>query len=197
MGPGPSYNGLRITVVRDEVSFIILHTPIHIPLFTGIHRDRIRQIPNTWADYVEPLPSGITLSLIDNARANYTEVRGNAIPSVEESTLVIITIYKLNNEQVGIPYSSGEYGLRKIHAGQVISTQRNAKGLFNKVVVFSQPASTPIPSGGAYTFAVPGIDIAVNLLTLPRNRASELLSKANQATALMYGEGDNNGLSFI
>ena len=109
-------NGLRITVMKDEVGFIILHTPTHILLFTSIHRDRIRQIPNTWADYIEPLPSGITLSLIDNARINYTEVRGNAIPSVEESTSVIITICKLNNEQVkyslllrGVPTAGQTY----------------------------------------------------------------------------------------
>lgn len=42
-------SGLRITVIRDEVGgLIILHTPTHIPLFTNVHRDRMRQLLSRW-----------------------------------------------------------------------------------------------------------------------------------------------------
>ena len=73
-------NGLRITVVKDEVGFVIIHTPTHIPLFTNIHRDRIRRILNTWVDYIKPLPSGITQSLIDNVQANYLKSEATQYP---------------------------------------------------------------------------------------------------------------------
>lgn len=248
-------NGLRITVVRDEIGFIILHTPTHIPLFTGIHRGRIRQILNAWADYVEPLPSGITLSLIDNAQTNYTGVRGDVIPSVEESTPVIITICKLNNELVryslllrGSPHGkvnpltcSNKASLRQLMSsidlalrpsprpGSMFMTRYylidvdltrhlivlgatgsgkstlvkslilNAmqRDLFNKIVVFDPTGEYSLFLAGRAYIAVPGIDIAINPLTLPRHRASELLSMAIQAAALMYGESDNSGFSFI
>jgi hypothetical protein len=44
--------------------------------------------------------------------------------------------------------------------------------------------------------AVPGVDIAVNPLALPRHRASELLAVAVQAASYIYNE-DNEGFSFI
>ncbi|WP_243666348.1 hypothetical protein [Vulcanisaeta sp. JCM 16159] len=92
-------DGLRITVIRDEVGLIILHTPAHIPLFTAIHRDRIRHLLNKWVDYVEPLPSGITLSVIDNVSMSFSEVKVKAIPEVQVSTPTIITMCKLSNNQ--------------------------------------------------------------------------------------------------
>lgn len=41
-------DGLRITVIKDEVGLLILHTPAHVPLFTGIHRNRVMQLLNRW-----------------------------------------------------------------------------------------------------------------------------------------------------
>ena len=71
------------------------------------------------------------------------------------------------------------------------------RDLFNKIVVFDPTGEYSLFLAGRGYIAVPSIDIAVNPLTLPRNRASELLSTAIQAAAFMYGESDNNGLSFI
>ena len=50
------------------------------------------------------------------------------------------------------------------------------RGLFNKVVIFDPTGEYSLFLAGRAYIAVPGIDIAVNPLTLPRNRASELLS---------------------
>ena len=248
-------NGLRVTVIRDEVGFIILHTPTHIPLFTSIHRDRIRQLLNKWFDYVEPLPSGITLSLINNAQINYAEVEGGATLEVEDSTPSIVTICKLSNDQVryslflrgsahgktNLLSCNSKASLRRLRGsidltlrpsprpGSMFITsyypidvdltkhlivlgatgsgkttlvklliinalQRNA---FNRIVVFDPTGEYSLFLTGRAYVAVPGIDVAINPLVLPRHRASELLSMAIQAAAFMYGESDNNGFSFI
>ena len=248
-------NSLRITVIRDEVGFIILHTPAHIPLFTGIHKDKIKQLLNKWFEFIEPLPSGITLNIIDNAQINYTEVKGEAIPRVEDFTPSIITICKLGNDQVryslflrgnahgrtnllscrnkaslkrlrdnidltlrpspkpGNMFMTNYYpidvdltrhlivlgatGSGKTTLVKSLIINALQKNAFNKIVVFDPTGEYSLFLAGRAYIAVPGIDIAINPLTLPRHRASELLSMAIQAAAFMYGENDNSGFSFI
>ncbi|MGC8606972.1 MAG: ATP-binding protein [Vulcanisaeta sp.] len=248
-------NGLRITVIKDEVSSIILHTPTHIPLFTGIHRDRIGHLLNKWVDYVEPLPSGITLSVIDNVSMSFSEVKVKAIPEVQVSTPTIITMCKLGDNQVryslflrgsthgktdilscnnkaflpqlrdnidlalkpspkpGHMFMTKHYpididltrhlivlgatGSGKTTLVKILINNALQKGMFNKIVIFDPTGEYSLYLMGRGYVAIPGIDIAVNPLTLPRHRASELLAMAIQAAAFLYGENDNGGFSFI
>lgn len=249
-------DGLRITVIRDEVGgLIILHTPAHIPLFTAIHRDRIRHLLNKWVDYVEPLPSGITLSIIDNVSMNFSEVKVKAIPEVQVSTPTIVTMCKLGDDQVryslflrgsthgktdiltcsnkaflprlrdnmdltlkpsprpGRMFMSNYYpididlarhliilgatGSGKTTLVRLLINDVLQRNTLNRIVIFDPTGEYSLYLAGRGYVAIPGVDIAVNPLTLPRHRASELLSMAIQAAALMYGESDNGGFSFI
>ncbi len=248
-------NGLRITVIKDEVGLLILHAPAHVPLFAGIYKNRVMQLLNRWADYIEPLPSGITLSIIDNASIMFSGVKGR-VTSVQGSTPVIMTICKLNNDQVrytlflrgatrgkadvlscgdkasllqlqdnidltlkpsprpGSMFMTRYYpidvdltrhlmilgatGSGKTTLVKSLINSALQKNVFNKIVIFDPTGEYSLDLvGGRGYVAVPGIDIAVNPLALPRHKASELLSMAIQATALIYGENDNGGFSFI
>ncbi|WP_243678364.1 DUF87 domain-containing protein [Vulcanisaeta distributa] len=251
-------DGLRITVIRDEVGgLIILHTPAHIPLFTAIHRDRIRHLLNKWVDYVEPLPSGVTRGIIDNASTSFSEIKSKAIPEVQDSSSAIITICKLSNDQVrysvflrgnthgeidilscsnkaflkqlresidltlkpsprpGRMFMSNYYpididltrhlivlgstgGSGKTTLVRLLINDALQRSTFNRIVIFDPTGEYSLHLVGRGYVAIPGgVDIAVNPLTLPRHRASELLSTAIQAAAFMYGESDNGGFSFI
>jgi DNA helicase HerA-like ATPase len=71
-----------------------------------------------------------------------------------------------------------------------------ARGSFNKIVIFDMTGEYSLFFVGRGYVAVPGVDIAVNPLALPRHRASELLAVAVQAASYIYNE-DNEGFSFI
>lgn len=206
-------------------------------------------------DYVEPLPSGITLSIIDNASIMFSGVKGRVTP-VQDSTPIIMTICKSDDDQVryalflkgttrgktdvlscddkaSLPQLQdnidltlkpsprpgsmfmtryypidvdltrhlmvlGATGSGKTTLVKSLINSALQKNVFNKIVIFDPTGEYSLDLvGGRGYVAVPGIDIAVNPLALPRHRASELLSMAIQAAAFIYGENDNGGFSFI
>ncbi|WP_243679612.1 ATP-binding protein [Vulcanisaeta souniana] len=217
----------------------------------------MRQLLSRWVDYVEPLPSGITLGIIDNAITNFSEVKpGKAILESQGSTPSIITICRLSNDQVKyslflrgsthgktdlfscnnkaflpqlrdnvnlvlkpsprpgstfmtIYYpididltrhlvvlgATGGSGKTTLVKSLIINALQ--KNIFNRIIIFDPTGEYSLFLTGRGYIAIPGIDIAVNPLTLSRHRASELLSMAIQAAALLYGENDNGGFSFI
>ena len=93
-----SIRGVRLTVISDEVGFVILHTPYHAPLFTNLHRERIRQVLNAWQDYLEPIPTGATLNILDSASTQFTRINtAHEIPQVGIGIAKIITICGLGD----------------------------------------------------------------------------------------------------
>jgi len=93
-----SIRGVRLTVISDEVGFVILHTPYHAPLFTNLHRERIRQVLNAWQDYLEPIPTGATLNILDSTSTQFTRIdTAHEIPQVGVGIAKIITICGLGN----------------------------------------------------------------------------------------------------
>ena len=93
-----SIRGVRLTVISDEVGFVILHTPYHAPLFTNLHRERIRQVLNAWQDYLEPIPTGATLNILDSTSTQFTRIdTAREIPQVGVGIAKIITICGLGN----------------------------------------------------------------------------------------------------
>jgi len=93
-----SIRGVRLTVISDEVGFVILHTPYHAPLFTNLHRERIRQVLNAWQDYLEPIPTGAALSILDSVSTQFTRIdTAHEIPQVGVGIAKIITICGLGN----------------------------------------------------------------------------------------------------
>ncbi|MCG2884862.1 MAG: DUF87 domain-containing protein [Vulcanisaeta sp.] len=93
-----SIRGVRLTVISDEVGFVILHTPYHAPLFTNLHRERIRQVLNAWQDYLEPIPTGATLNILDSASTQFTRIdTAREIPQVGVGIAKIITICGLGD----------------------------------------------------------------------------------------------------
>jgi len=93
-----SIRGVRLTVISDEVGFVILHTPYHAPLFTNLHRERIRQVLNAWQDYLEPIPTGAALNILDSVSTQFTRIdTAHEIPQVGVGIAKIITICGLGN----------------------------------------------------------------------------------------------------
>ncbi|MCG2880246.1 MAG: ATP-binding protein [Vulcanisaeta sp.] len=249
-----SLRGVRMTVIIDEVGLVLLHTPRHVPLLEGLHREYIMQALNAWRDYLEPLPTGVTLSIINNVSTQFIEVRINDIPQIETNVAKALTLCGLGNTTISYSLflrGSGGSGMdvlscsrkapisllrRNIDAllrpspppGSMVMTRyypididmrrhlivlgatgsgkttlvRNVvntaltRGSFNKVVIFDMTGEYSLFFVGRGYVAVPGVDIAVNPLALPRHRASELLAVAVQAASYIYNE-DNEGFSFI
>lgn len=137
-----SIRGVRLTVISDEVGFVILHTPYHAPLFTNLHRERIRQVLNAWQDYLEPIPTGATLNILDSASTQFTRIdTAREIPQVGVGIAKIITICGLGD---AISYSLFLRGSGNSH-GDVLSCSDKAPltSLRRSVNVQLKPAPRP------------------------------------------------------
>ncbi|WP_069807057.1 ATP-binding protein [Vulcanisaeta thermophila] len=150
-------NGLRATIINDEVGLVLIHTVGRV-ILKRFYEARLSRLIRSFSKYLEPLPSDVTRQVVENSVRMYTRVSINTLGiNTRGKPINAVTLCRRGNEIKYTMYTRGS-GLN-IDEFLNCEDELNDAGLVG--VLGSELPRAPAPGGMVSTLFYP-IDIDLN-----------------------------------